>query len=317
MTYLITGGAGFIGSSIAKHLIERGDTVVCIDNFTDYYNPTLKRDRIAILKEHPKFFLYEQDITDEEGLKNIFQTHSINAICHEAAQAGVRHSKDHPYIHLQTNVQGVMSLLETAKEFDIKNIVLASSGSVYGEAPIFREDISCKPTSNYGATKKMAEILASTYHEMYGLPITILRYFNVYGPLGRPDAAYFIFTDCIAKQENIRMHNFGNMRRCMTYIDDIVRGTVHALDNPQNFEIYNLGNPTQISLNHLVELIEQNLGKKATRELVSKQPGEIDEVQIDISKATNQLSFIPTTDVEEGVQKFVEWYNEYTKHRIS
>jgi UDP-glucuronate 4-epimerase len=312
-TILVTGSAGFIGFHVSKALLKRGDFVIGIDNFNSYYNPNLKEDRNKILEKNKSFKIYRIDIKDNKSLNQVFKKEKIDTICHLAAQAGVRYSVTNPGEYVQSNIAGTVNIFESAREFKIKDIIFASSSSVYGNNPVpwTESQNTDKPINPYGMTKRATELLAYTYHYLYGLKVTALRFFTVYGPWGRPDMAYFKFADKIIKGEPIELNNFGKMKRDFTYIDDIVAGTISAIDNPKECEIYNLGNHKSEELGYFVELIEKNLGKKAKKNLVPAPKGEFLENFADIEKAKKDLCFKPKTSLEEGLKKFIDWYKEY------
>lgn len=319
-TILLTGGAGFIGSHLAKKLIELGYPTIIVDDFNSYYNPKLKEARIFQLLKSYDFKLYREDITNFVGLKKIFEENKIDIICHQAAQAGVRYSLINPFAYEKSNVKGTLNLLELAKDFKIKSFIFASSSSVYSgntKLPFSEKDILRTPISIYGITKKAGEELVKLYHKLYKIPSTILRYFTVYGPWGRPDMAAFKFTQAILKNEPIEVYNFGKMKRNFTYIDDIVDGTVSAIKKNYPFEIFNLGNSRSVPLNYFIELIEKNLGKKAEKKLLPMQPGDIPENPPDISKAKKMLRFQPQTDIEEGIKRFIKWYIAYYEKSLN
>ena len=314
MTVLVTGGAGFIGSYISKRLMDLGYEVIIVDNFNEYYETTLKEDRIKIFLNGYKFKLYTIDITDFKGLKRIFQENKIDIICHQAAQAGVRYSLENPFIYEETNLKGTLNLLELAKEFKVKKFIFASSSSVYGENKIpFKENNKLFPVSLYGATKASVELLVYSYHKMYKLNATGLRYFTVYGPWGRPDMAYFKFTKNILEEKPIEVYGYGRIERDFTYIDDIVEGTIKAMKKNYSFEIFNLGYGKSIRLNYLINLIEKILGKKAKKKYFPMQKGDIKKTCADISKAKRMLKWQPKVSIEEGIKNFIEWYNCYRK----
>ena len=313
---LVTGGAGFIGSHVAKKLVDDGYEVVVIDNLNDYYSPQLKKDRLQFILKKPDYVFEKVDISDFKSLKKIFEKYNFDAICHMAAQAGVRHSLKNPWLYEQSNILGTMNLLELAKDFGIDKFVFASSSSVYGgntKVPFSESDRVDNPISFYAGTKRSKELLAHTYHHLYGIKITALRFFTVYGPWGRPDMAYFGFTDLISKGKQIDVYNHGKMRRDFTYIDDIVDGVVSALEKDFDFEIFNLGNNKPVELIKFIELLEEHLGMKADKRLLPIQPGDVAETWADIEKAKEKLGYNPQTTVEEGLKKFVDWYKEYNK----
>lgn len=316
-TILVTGSAGFIGFHMARALLERGDVVIGIDNFNTYYDPKLKEDRNAILEKYGNYKLYRIDITDQPALADIFAKEKIDTICHLAAQAGVRHSLERPGEYVQTNIGGTVNIFESARAHNIKNIIYASTSSVYGNNPVpwsEAQEVN-KPINPYGASKRAAELLAFAYHHLYGLNMTILRFFSVYGPWGRPDMAYFKFADKITKGESIDVYNQGKLKRDFTYIDDIVKGALAAVDNPKEYEIYNLGNSHPEELGRFIEIIEKNLGKQAQKKYRPMQPGDFLENFADISKAKRDLGFAPKTSLEEGIKKFVAWHKNYYSNR--
>lgn len=317
MKILISGGAGFIGSACAKALIERGDEVVLIDNFNDYYDPRLKYDRVKIfLKDYKNGFrLYKGDIRDIKFLKKVFQKEKPDKIIHLAAMAGVRNSLRDPALYADVNIMGSINLLELAVKYKVKNFVFASSSSVYGnnkKQPFSETDNVDTPISPYAMTKKADELLAHTYHHIYGLNITALRYFTVYGPWGRPDMALFLFTDAIVKGKPIKVFNYGKMTRNFTYIDDIVSGTITVLEKCKGYGVMNIGGDKEEKLLRFIEVIEQGLGKKAKKKLMPIQPGDVPSTVADIRKL-RKLGWKPTTRIEAGIKNFVDWYKKYYK----
>lgn len=312
---LITGGAGFIGSNLAKKLIERGDEVVLIDNFNNYYDPKLKRDRIKIFLKGCKFKLYKGDIRNQKLLAKIFKKEKLDKIVHLAAMAGVRNSLVDPFLYEDVNMRGTINLLELAVKHRIKNFVFASSSSVYGnnkKMPFSEADSVDTPISPYAATKKACELISHVYSHIYGLPVTALRYFTVYGPWGRPDMALFLFTDAIVKNKPIKVFNYGKMTRNFTYVDDIVSGTIKVLDRSAKYEIMNIGGDKEDTLLKFIETIEKNVGKKARKKMMPIQPGDVPSTVADIRKL-RKLGWKPTTKIEKGIKNFVEWYREYYK----
>lgn len=315
MKILITGGAGLIGSAVAKKLMDRGDRVVLIDNFNDYYDPKLKHDRIKIFLNGYKFKLYKGDIRDAKLLEKIFKKEKIDKVVHLAAMAGVRNSLLDPKLYADVNIMGSINLLELAVKYKIKNFVFASSSSVYGnnkKQPFSENDNVDTPVSPYAMTKKADELLAYTYHYIYGLNVTALRYFTVYGPWGRPDMALFLFTDAIVKGKPIKVFNYGKMSRNFTYIDDIVSGTITVLDKCKGYGVMNIGGDKEETLLRFIEVIEQNLGKKAKKKLMPIQPGDVPSTVADIRKL-KRLGWKPTTRIEKGIANFVNWYRDYYK----
>jgi UDP-glucuronate 4-epimerase len=313
-TILVTGIAGFIGSSTAHKLAERGDTVVGVDNFNSYYDPTLKRARAKRLEG--KATIHEADITDLEAMKKVFSKHKIDKVCHLAAQAGVRYSLENPFAYEHANNIGTLNLLEICRHSGIKSFIYASSSSVYGgntKTPFSVEDNVDKPISLYAATKKYNELMAYTYHHLYGLNTTGLRFFTVYGPWGRPDMALFKFTKATLKGEPIDVYNYGKMKRDFTYISDIVAGILASLDKSYPYEIFNLGNNNTVELNYFIECVEKELGKKAQRNMLPLQPGDVPETSADIEHSRRRLGFEPKVKIEQGIKEFIQWYRDYFK----
>lgn len=312
---LVTGGAGFIGSACAKALMDRGDEVVIIDNFNDYYDPKLKEDRIKKFLKGYKFKLYRGDIRDCKSLEKIFEKEKIDKVIHLAAMAGVRYAIKYPALYADVNVIGTTNLLNLSAKYKIKNFVYASSSSVYGnnkKYPFSESDNVDTPISPYAATKKATELMAHVFSHIYKLPTTGLRFFTVYGPWGRPDMALFKFTQNIIKGKSIDVYNYGKMSRNFTYIDDIVSGVVTALDADLKCEIMNIGGDREEKLIRYIKVLEDYLGKKAKKRLLPMQPGDVPKTVADIGKL-RKLGWKPTTGIEEGIKKFVEWYREYYK----
>ena len=315
MKILVTGGAGFIGFHLAKKLSEK-DEIVIVDNLSDYYDIKLKEARLEQIKDKVEF--HKIDISDFSSLKKIFEKYEFDLICHIAAQAGVRYSLINPWAYEKSNILGTLNIFELAKKFNIKKVIYASSSSVYGgnkKVPFSEEDKVDKPISLYAATKIANELMAHTYHHLYKIDMVGLRYFTVYGPFGRPDMAMFKFTKNIFEDKPIEVYNFGNMKRDFTYIDDIIGGTIKAinfcLNNDDICEIINLGNSKPVELNYFIELLEKEIGKEAKKNLLPMQPGDVLETYADITKAKKILGWEPKTEIEEGVKKFVEWYRDY------
>lgn len=313
MKVLVTGGAGFIGSKVAQQLVDRGDEAIIIDNFNDYYDPQLKRDRVQEVIGDRKHILYEGDIRDEKLLEEIFSKEGIEKVVHLAAMAGVRNSIKDPLLYEEVNVRGTMLLLEMAKKYGLKNFVYASSSSVYGnntKVPFSESDTVDHPISPYAATKKATELIAHTYSHLYDIPTTGLRYFTVYGPWGRPDMALFLFVKNILDGNPIDVYNHGKMSRNFTYIDDIVSGTLTVLDADLKCEVMNIGGDREETLLRFIEVIEENVGKVAEKNMMPMQPGDVPQTVADISKLRN-LGWEPTTQIEEGIKQFVDWYRKY------
>jgi len=332
MTLLVTGAAGFIGSSVAMALLDRGEQVIGIDSINDYYDPALKRARLERLAAaHGNAFTFEQvDFGDQEALEAFAAPHRFDRIIHLGAQAGVRYSLVNPQAYVRSNLMGQINLLELARHREVEHFVYASSSSVYGgnEALPFRvEDRVDHPISLYAATKKSDELMSESYAHLFRVPMTGLRFFTVYGPWGRPDMAMWIFTKALYECQPLQIFNDGDMRRDFTYIDDIVSGVVACLDGPpkDNGEIkaggsksphavYNIGNHRSEELMRMVELLEQGTGKKAIVEYQPMQPGDVKDTFADISAIQRDHGFEPSTSIDEGVPRFVDWYKQY--HRI-
>lgn len=313
---LVTGGAGFIGSYVAKALLERGDEVVIVDNFNSYYDPQLKEDRVKNLLSSFDIKIYRVDIAHFEDLKKVFTENKFDKVCHLAGQASVRYSLKDPNAYIHANIVGTHNILELCKEFGVKDFVFASSSSVYGsneKIPFSETDFVDKPISIYGATKKANELEAYTHHHLHGLNVFCLRFFTVYGPWGRPDMAYYIFADKIRKNESMDVYNHGKMKRDFTYVDDIVAGILAALDKVKGYEIINLGNNNPVELESFISLIEKYLGKDAEKNYLPMQQGDFLVNYADIEKAKSILGWQPTTNIEEGLEKFISWYKDYYK----
>lgn len=328
MTVLVTGAAGFIGYSLARRLLDRGETVVGIDNVNAYYDPQLKRNRLAMLSEYQERFRFlELDFADwgtlSAGLKGV----EFDRIVHLGAQAGVRYSIENPHAYVHSNLVGHLNLVETARHRSIRHLVYASSSSVYGgntNLPFSVDDRVDHPLSLYAATKKADELISETYAHLYRLPQTGLRFFTVYGPWGRPDMAMWIFTKAILEGRPIDVFGEGNMRRDFTYIDDIVSGVVASLDNPPPDDgeekaggsrgphrLYNIGNHRSEELTRMISLIEQACGREAEKRLLPLQAGDVRDTFADISAIQGDLGFQPTTPIDVGVPRFVDWYRDY------
>ncbi len=314
----ITGCAGFIGYHLAKSLQMRGDNVIGFDNFNEYYDPRLKRAREAELKKIGVPILFG-DVNNRQQLLESVEKHKTTHVVHLAAQAGVRYSVTHPDAYLETNLGGFLNILETCRALSLP-LIYASSSSVYGlnEATPFRtSDLTDRPASLYGATKKANELMAHAYHHLYGFPVTGLRFFTVYGPWGRPDMAYYSFTNAILSGKPIEIFNQGEMKRDFTYIDDIIAGTKRAIDFPGKCEIFNLGNNQPVALLHFIEHIEEALNKKALKNYLPMQKGDVTMTYADIDEAREKLGYEPKTSIKEGVAKFIDWYRAYHFQNIS
>jgi UDP-glucuronate 4-epimerase len=321
MASLVTGAAGFIGFHAARALLDRGEAVIGVDSLNDYYDPQLKRDRLAMLTGRDGFIFHQVDIADRSAMEALAAGWSgVRRIVHLAAQAGVRYSLVNPYAYTRSNVEGHMVMLETARQLGVDHFVYASSSSVYGanrKIPFSTEDRVDSPVSLYAATKMANELMAHAYSHLHRLPATGLRFFTVYGPWGRPDMALFIFTKAILEGRPIKVFNHGEMRRDFTYIDDIVRGILDVLDAAPAGEgavphrVYNIGNHRSEELMRLIRLIEASVGRKALCEFLPMQPGEVLETYADIDEIGRDIGFRPTTTLDEGVPRFVSWYLDY------
>jgi len=321
MAILVTGIAGFIGSHVAKTLLERGDEVIGIDNISDYYDVNLKKNRLKSLKNFKNLKFKNVDISEINSLKSIFSKNKITKVCHLAAQAGVRYSLEAPMAYVNTNIVGHVNILECCKNYNVNNLVYASSSSVYGgnlKVPFSVDDRVDSPISLYAATKRTDELISYTYQHLYGINTIGLRFFTVYGPWGRPDMATWIFTKKIINNKPIEVYNNGNMERDFTYIDDIVKGTISIIDfcgtkTLKKGKIYNIGNNKPENLLDFISVIEDYLGKKATKVFKPIQPGDVAKTYADISQIKDDFNFSPTTSIKEGIPKFIDWYKSYHK----
>lgn len=311
---LLTGVAGFIGYHAAKALLEEGNLIIGIDNLNEYYDKTLKESRLDLLKQYPNFKFYKEDISNLEQIQKIIVENQPQKILHLAAQAGVRYSLEAPFVYSQSNLVGTLNLLECARNNKIKHFIFASTSSVYGknkELPFQETQNIQSPVSLYAATKIGGEAMCHSYAHLFGINTTILRFFTVYGPYGRPDMALFKFTKYILENKPIDVYNNGEMKRDFTYVEDIVNGIVKATKKEFSFEIINLAYGTSIPLMEFVKAIEKATGNKANINFQPMQPGDMVETYGGITKAKNLLGYGPKTPVEEGVKKFVEWYISY------
>lgn len=315
-TILLTGVAGFIGSHTAQKLLNRGDQVIGIDNLNDYYDVNLKHARLALLKPNDNFHFFPLDITNTKELNKICSKYKIDKVCHLAAQAGVRYSMENPLAYIEANIKGTTVIFELARHHKIGQVVYASSSSIYGnikESP-FKEDMQTDtPISLYAASKKSCELIAHTYHHLFSIKTTGLRFFTVYGPFGRPDMAAFLFADAMRQGKSIKVFNHGKMHRDFTYIDDIVSGVVASLDTPFECEIINLGGNHTTELEHFIANLEKELGYKATKEYLPLQDGDVVSTSADITKAQKLLNWTPQIRIEEGLARFAAWYKNYYK----
>jgi UDP-glucuronate 4-epimerase len=332
MKILVTGAAGFIGSFTAQRLLARGDEVVGLDNLSDYYDVNLKLARLARLQKLPGFRFEKLDLADRDGMEELFRAERFDRVVHLAAQAGVRYSISHPHTYVESNVTGTLHVLEGCRHNAVQHLVYASTSSVYGANTTMPFSVSHNvdhPLSLYAATKKSNELMAHTYASLYGLPVTGLRFFTVYGPWGRPDMALFQFTKNILAGEPIDVFNYGNHKRDFTYVEDIVEGVVRALDhvatpNPAwdaaapdpscsnvPYRLYNIGNSKPVELMHYIEVLEQCLGRKAEKNLLPLQLGDVPDTWADVHALVDAVGYQPATTVETGVARFVDWYLDY------
>lgn len=327
---LVTGAAGFIGMHTARRLLDRGDQVVGLDNINDYYDVTLKQNRLKPLQEHAGFHFAQVSLEDADDLRNLFKTHQFDSVIHLAAQAGVRYSLENPQAYVDSNLVGFVNILEACRHHDVNHLTYASSSSVYGSnknKPFRVTDRVDHPVSLYAASKKANELMAHTYSHLFNLSTTGLRFFTVYGPWGRPDMAMWIFTKAILEGSPINVFNHGKMRRDFTFIDDIVEGVVRVNDrvptpNPDKdplddattaapYRIYNIGNNQPVELMTMIETLEKHLGKPAIKNMMDIQPGDVPETFADIDALQKDVGFSPATTIDDGVAKFVEWYRDY------
>ncbi len=319
--YLVTGGAGFIGSHVVDRLLSEENTAVTvIDNFDDYYDPRRKRFNIAGHLSHPAYRLIELDIRDHEALRKITRGIEVDAIVHLAARPGVRPSLDNPQLYQEVNVAGTLNLLEFARSARVPRFIFASSSSVYGKNPEvqFSEDAALAPISPYAATKAAGELLAHTYSHLYDIQVICLRFFTVYGARQRPDLAIHKFADRISRRQPIPVYGDGTSERDYTYIDDIVGGILASLSyEASRFEILNLGKSKSVSLNRLIELLEASLGQTAIIERLPAQPGDLQRTLADTTKAERLLGYQPSTSIEAGIRKFVEWFSQTEQSRTT
>ena len=335
MSILVTGAAGFIGMHVCKYLLNRGDVVIGIDNLNDYYDVKLKKDRIANISSFNNFSFIKTDIKDYESLCSVFDSHKIDRVIHLAAQAGVRYSLVNPGAYVSSNIHGFMNILELCRHNSVDHLVYASSSSVYGSntsLPFKESDNTDHPLSLYAASKKSNEMMAHTYSHLYDLPTSGLRFFTVYGPWGRPDMALFIFCKAILQGEFIEIFNQGDMKRDFTYIDDIVEGVIKILDKPpakdaefctkkpkpnrsiSPYRIFNIGNSNTRSLMEYIETLEEVLDKKAKKRYLDMQPGDVKNTYSDTSEIQEWVNFKSETNIESGIQSFVNWYKRYYQY---
>lgn len=329
---LVTGAAGFIGSHLSRRFLARGDVVVGLDNLNDYYEVSLKENRLKLLNDKDKFTFVKCDLADRVGMEKLFAEHKFDVVVNLAAQAGVRYSLTNPHAYIDANLVGFMNILEGCRHQQVGHLVYASSSSVYGantRMPFSEHDNIDHPVSLYAASKKANELMAHTYAHLYRLPCTGLRFFTVYGPWGRPDMALFLFTKAILAGEPIDVFNHGRMRRDFTYVDDIVEGVVRVTDQPARpnpewsgdhpdpatsaapYRVYNIGNNNPVELMHLIETLEKALGRTAEKNFLPIQPGDVPATWANVDALSNDVGFCPATPIDVGVGRFVEWYKEY------
>ena len=345
MKILVTGSAGFIGFHLTKKLLERGDNVVGIDNINNYYDVNLKYARLAetgidkdavswnkriTSTKYPNYNFIRMNLEDKEAIQNLVLNEQFDNICHLAAQAGVRYSLENPYAYIDSNIVGFLNILEAARDSNIKHLVYASSSSVYGgntKMPLSTADSVDHPISLYAATKKSSELMAHVYSHLFNIPTTGLRFFTVYGPWGRPDMALFLFTKSILENKLIQVFNYGNMTRDFTFIDDIIKGVVKVIDKPAKptmdanpdpsssniapYKVYNIGNSSPVKLLDYIEAIENELGKKAIKEFLPMQPGDVTYTEADVSDLVRDFGYKPTTKVQDGIKEFIKWYKNF------
>ena len=332
MKVLVTGTAGFIGNQLALRLLERGDEVIGVDNLNDYYDVSLKLDRLARIKDHANYTDVRLDLADRAGIEALFKQHQPQKVVNLAAQAGVRYSIQNPHAYIDSNIVGFMNILEGCRYNQVEHLVYASSSSVYGaneSMPFSVHDNVDHPLSLYAASKKANELMAHTYSSLYQLPTTGLRFFTVYGPWGRPDMAPFLFAKAILAGKSIDVFNYGNHRRDFTFIDDIVEGVIRTLDhtaqanpdwsglNPDPatskapWRIYNIGNQQPVELMSFIETLERFLGKSVEKNLLPMQPGDVPDTYADVEALISDVGYKPNTSIEQGIEQFVKWYLEY------
>jgi len=334
MKILVTGAAGFIGFHTSVKLLERGDTVVGLDNFNDYYDVELKNSRAAVLADYDNFTMVRINLQDREDVEALFAAENFDKVIHLAAQAGVRYSIENPHSYIESNIVGTLHILEGCRHHKVQHLVYASSSSVYGAnttMPFSIHQNVDHPLALYGATKKANELMAHTYSNLYGLPTTGLRFFTVYGPYGRPDMALFMFTRNIIEGKPIDVFNYGNHRRDFTYVDDIVEGVIRTMDHTATpnenwdsadpdpgtskapYRIYNIGNQQPIELMRYIEVIEECLGKKAEKNLLPLQDGDVPDTYADAEDLRIDVGYKPDTTIEVGIRNFIDWYLDYYK----
>lgn len=334
MKILVTGAAGFIGSTLSMRLLERGDEVIGLDNLNDYYDVSLKEARLARLTPQAGFSFHKLDVEDRDGMAALFAGDRPQRVVHLAAQAGVRYSLTNPHAYIDSNIVGFMNILEGCRHNGVEHLVYASSSSVYGantHMPFSVHDVVDHPVSMYAATKKANELMAHTYSHLFGLPTTGLRFFTVYGPWGRPDMSLFLFTRNILEGRPIDVFNYGNHRRDFTYVDDIVEGVIRTVDNVASananwssdtpdpgtsaapYRLYNIGAHNPVHLLRFIEVLEDCLGMKAEKNMLPLQPGDVPDTYADVDALVADVAYSPSTSIETGIARFVDWYRDFYK----
>lgn len=335
-TIVVTGAAGFIGAFLAQRLLERGENVIGIDNCNDYYDVRLKEARLDMLRAYDNFNFHQMNIADKEAVSNIFERYKPDIVVNLAAQAGVRYSIENPDVYIESNIMGFFNILEACRHYPVEHLVYASSSSVYGankKVPFSTDDKVDNPVSLYAATKKSNELMAHCYSKLYNIPSTGLRFFTVYGPMGRPDMAYFGFTNKLIEGKTIQIFNYGNCKRDFTYVDDIVEGVIKVMNKPPQkadgedglpippYAVYNIGNSSPENLLEFVDILQQELVRagvlpedydfEAHKELVPMQPGDVPVTYADVSALERDFGYKPKTSLREGLRNFAEWYKEF------
>jgi UDP-glucuronate 4-epimerase len=312
---LVTGSAGFIGFHLSRRLLERGDQVVGYDNVNDYYDVRLKHARLDVLHKYPKFKFVHGDLGDRPKLEEAWKALSPEVVVNLAAQAGVRYSLENPMAYIDSNIVGFQNVIDLARQLKLPNLVYASSSSVYGsntKTPFSEADVTDSPISLYAASKKSNELVAKCYSHLFGLNTTGLRFFTVYGPYSRPDMALYKFASLIKNQKKIEVYNYGKMQRDFTYVDDIVDGILFTIHKPQSAAVYNLARGKAVDLMRMIELLENNLGLKAIKELLPLQAGDVPSTTADISRAQLELGYEPKVDLDVGIARFCQWFHDHT-----
>jgi len=334
MNILITGSAGFIGYHLSKRLINEQYKIIGVDNLNNYYDVGLKKARLNNLLKYDNFKFYQYNIEDNNNIQELFDKYQFDTVIHLAAQAGVRYSLKNPWSYINSNIVGLLSILESCRSHPVKHLIFASSSSVYGanrKIPFSEHDNVDHPVSLYAATKKSGELMAHTYSHLFNIPVTNLRFFTVYGPWGRPDMAYYKFTESIYEGKEIEVYNNGNMRRDFTYIDDVVEAIIKLIykipvpnknwndKNPDPsssfapYKVYNIGNNKPVNLLDFIAVLERIIGKKAKKKFLPMQPGDVIETYADITELEKEVGYRPKTSIVEGLRKFVEWYDWYSR----